>query len=284
MYTYVMTLIFSPGDLIAVGMMIVSCCPGGVFSNVWCALFNSDLSLSVALTSFGTILSLGFLPLNMFIWVETVQASNAVKIDWISLVVTVVVVCLGVITGLGASKYLTNHRGKLNGFGAISGLVLAILAIIDSSSSNNPFYAQPSISYAAIITSVVGMTLVSYTVASIADRKLPMVSKLSIMVEIMYQNTSVAIALTYASFPYSVAREVVGTPILYTFVSSFWALIFLGIGWKMGYTYADRKVSLLQVLIGYYQPIEEGEEEANKPNTVAPNNETQSPADDVEKA
>ncbi|PIK42390.1 putative ileal sodium/bile acid cotransporter-like [Apostichopus japonicus] len=52
----------------AVGIVIEGSCPGGWLSNVFTALLDCDLVLSLTMTFCSTILALGFMPLNMFIY------------------------------------------------------------------------------------------------------------------------------------------------------------------------------------------------------------------------
>jgi len=46
-------------------LLVVTSSPGGSYSNWWCSLFNTDLALSVAMTTASTFFSIGMLPLNL---------------------------------------------------------------------------------------------------------------------------------------------------------------------------------------------------------------------------
>ena len=64
-----------------------------------CSLFNADLALSVAMTTVSTILSMGFLPLNLFIWI-TICYGESVGVPWSKLFVPLAVVVFAILGGL----------------------------------------------------------------------------------------------------------------------------------------------------------------------------------------
>ena len=62
-------------------------------------MFNADLALSVAMTTVSTILSMGFLPLNLFIWI-TICYGESVGVPWSKLFVPLAVVVFAILGGL----------------------------------------------------------------------------------------------------------------------------------------------------------------------------------------
>lgn len=67
-FGYIMCVAFSLPIAVGVTLIIVVSSPGGSYSNWWCSIFNADLGLSVSMTTASTILSIGFLPMNLFIY------------------------------------------------------------------------------------------------------------------------------------------------------------------------------------------------------------------------
>merc|ERR1719235_2378310 len=55
---------------IGVALIVVTNSPGGSYSNWWCAVFNADLAMSVAMTAISTIVGLLMLPLNLYIFTQ----------------------------------------------------------------------------------------------------------------------------------------------------------------------------------------------------------------------
>ena len=66
--TYLLVLAIKPSDSVALGMLLVSSCPGGNLSNLLTVLAKGNNALSVSLTSLTTLLSVATLPLNFYIW------------------------------------------------------------------------------------------------------------------------------------------------------------------------------------------------------------------------
>jgi len=88
--------IFSIEGYIATGFLIISCSPGGTFSNAWCLIVQSDLPLSAAMTGFSTFLSAFMMPLNLFIWNRFIEhTTNTIPL------VQVITPALSVIIGTG---------------------------------------------------------------------------------------------------------------------------------------------------------------------------------------
>ena len=56
----------------AIGLILVGTCPGGWISNVLTILFDCDFVLSLTMTSFSTVIAMGMMPLNLFIYVQTI--------------------------------------------------------------------------------------------------------------------------------------------------------------------------------------------------------------------
>ncbi len=60
-FTIVSTISLQP--MIAMGLMVVSCCPGGAVSNLFSYLANGDTALSITLTALSSILTIFTIPL-----------------------------------------------------------------------------------------------------------------------------------------------------------------------------------------------------------------------------
>lgn len=75
-FTYLLILVIKPMPSIALGMMLISACPGGNISNFLSHLSGSNSALSVSLTSVATILSLIMTPLNLEIYAKLYPPTN----------------------------------------------------------------------------------------------------------------------------------------------------------------------------------------------------------------
>src|SRR5437868_10629969 len=110
---------------IAVGVILVGCCPGGTASNVMTFLARGDVALSVTVTSVTTLLAPLVTPALIFMlasqWIEVSAAAMFWSI--------VQVVILPIVLGIAAQSLL---REKVKGFVNVLPLVsvVAIVAIV----------------------------------------------------------------------------------------------------------------------------------------------------------
>eukprot|EP00057_Strongylocentrotus_purpuratus_P013806 XP_011668280.1 PREDICTED: ileal sodium/bile acid cotransporter-like [Strongylocentrotus purpuratus] len=61
----------------ALGIVIIGTCPGGWLSNVFSVLLDVDFVLSLTMTFFSSIIALGMMPLNLFIYATPFAEDNA---------------------------------------------------------------------------------------------------------------------------------------------------------------------------------------------------------------
>ncbi len=66
--TFVLTLIVQPGPSIALGMILVACCPPGNVSNILTHRANGNVALSVSMTAVSNAISIVAMPLNLAFW------------------------------------------------------------------------------------------------------------------------------------------------------------------------------------------------------------------------
>ena len=98
-----------PSEL-ALGVILVGCCPGGTASNVICYLAKGDIALSVAMTGVSTLLAPIVTPL-MVLWL----AGQQIEVDAIGMfknicIVTLLPVATGVIFNYLGSKSVEHNR------------------------------------------------------------------------------------------------------------------------------------------------------------------------------
>lgn len=67
-FTFLFTLIINPPPSIALGMILVASCPGGILSNVMTYLARGNCALSVSMTAVSTVAAIFMTPLNLALW------------------------------------------------------------------------------------------------------------------------------------------------------------------------------------------------------------------------
>ncbi len=102
--TFGLTRLFDPLPSIALGMILVACCPGGNISNFLTWLGKGDAGLSITITSCSTLLSAVLTPLSLTFWgslhPSTAALLQSVELDIGQMLLTVFLL-LGLPLGLG---------------------------------------------------------------------------------------------------------------------------------------------------------------------------------------
>ena len=245
-----------------VSLLVVTASPGGSYSNWWCSLFNAELALSVAMTSVSSLLSIGLLPANLFIYGylaygvilvedgddEVVNIVSA--LDFGAIFITLGVVMGAILSGLFVGYQFDSNQfhKRANYFGSICGITLilfsAFLGSGGASGAETNFWSLPwSFYVGTAFPCVIGMALANLISRSI---RLSHPEVVAISIECCYQNTAIAtsVAVTMFSDPTQQA-EAVSVPLVYGIVEAIIIGIYCVWAWKAGWTKApaDEKVS-----------------------------------------
>ncbi|WP_020400857.1 bile acid:sodium symporter family protein [Kordiimonas gwangyangensis] len=89
--TLAVLILFNPMPGIALGMLIVACCPGGNVSNLFTRLSRGDTAYSVTLTTCSSIFSAAFLPFMILFWTAlyapTRELVNEIELDRVAFII-----------------------------------------------------------------------------------------------------------------------------------------------------------------------------------------------------
>src|SRR5690606_33218910 len=66
--TFALTLLLNVRGSVALGMILVACCPPGNVSNIVTHQARGDVALSVSMTAVGNLLAIVLMPLNFALW------------------------------------------------------------------------------------------------------------------------------------------------------------------------------------------------------------------------
>lgn len=110
---------------LAVGLILVACCPGGTASNIVTYLARGNVALSVAMTMASTLAAVALTPL-----LTGALAGAYVAIDrWNLLVNMVAVVLVPVVLGTLLNRLFPRAAGAVSGFLPLVAIVLVILIV-----------------------------------------------------------------------------------------------------------------------------------------------------------
>jgi len=253
-----------------VSLLVVTASPGGSYSNWWCSLFNAELALSVAMTSVSSLLSIGLLPANLFLYgylsyglilVEdgVDEGINIVSsLDYKSIFITLGVVMGAILSGLFVGYHYDSNQfhKRANYFGSICGITLilfsAFLGSGGASGAETNFWSLPwAFSVGTAFPCIIGMALANLISRSF---RLSLPEVVAISIECCYQNTAIAtsVAVTMFSDPTEQA-EAVSVPLVYGMVEAILISFYCIWAWKAGWTKAPSDEKLCVVMIKTYE-------------------------------
>lgn len=180
---------------IAVGVILVGCCPGGTSSNVMTFLSKGDVALSVTVTSITTLLAPLVTPALIYL-----LASEWIDIDPMSIFVSIVqVVLVPIILGLVVQK-LFNKEAKASVKVMPLVSVVAIVAIVSAvvAGSQEKIAETGALIFAVVVLHNVLGYLIGYLFGKLFGMNLP--KKKAIAIEVGMQNSGLGATLANAHF------------------------------------------------------------------------------------
>ncbi|WP_028393765.1 bile acid:sodium symporter family protein [Bacillus cihuensis] len=180
---------------IAVGVILVGCCPGGTSSNVMTYLGKGDVALSVAITSVTTVLAPIVTPALILL-----LASQWVPVDPSGLFISIIkIVILPIVLGLIVKK-LFNKQAQASAKALPLISVIAIVAIVTAvvSVSQQQIAKTGLIIFAVVILHNLLGYLLGYFFGKLF--KMNLSKKKAIAIEVGMQNSGLGAAIATAHF------------------------------------------------------------------------------------
>jgi BASS family bile acid:Na+ symporter len=183
------------GPELAMGFIILGCCPGGTASNVVCYLARADVALSVTMTACSTLAAIVLTPL-LTGWL----GGQYLPVDRWGLFLDVVkMVLLPVALGMGLRIWLGQKlKGVLNVFPAISVLIIVlIIACVVALTRDKLSQAIGIVGLLVVAQNGLGLSL-GYLLAWAV--RLPHQARRTVAIEVGMQNSGLGVALATAHF------------------------------------------------------------------------------------
>ena len=193
--TFMIISIVNLSSEMAVGMMILACCPGGVTSNMLTKLAKGDTALSISYTALVSIIAVFTLPLVVGLSMQYFMGSVAPTINILSLGLTMfIITTVPVSIGL----YLnTKHHYSIVSFipfaNKISTFLFIIIIIGALASEWEAFINNLNILGPAIVLLIIIMLLIGYNSAKLFS--LSKKKSITIAIESGIQNATVGITI-----------------------------------------------------------------------------------------
>ncbi|MFV7501576.1 bile acid:sodium symporter family protein [Acinetobacter pittii] len=192
---FILCKLFNLPPEIAVGVILVGCCPGGTASNVITYMAKGNVALSVACTSVSTLLAPVLTPAIFYL-----LASQWLKIDAASMFISILqVVLLPIVVGLILRTWL---KRQVESYIQVMPLVsvIAIVAIVAAIiGGSKAAILQSGLLILAVVILHNGLGyLLGFTAARFF--KLPYADSKAIAVEVGMQNSGLGVALAAVHF------------------------------------------------------------------------------------
>ena len=192
---------FKLDEALAVGVVLVGCCPGGTASNVITYLAKGDLALSVGLTGVSTLLAPLLTPL--LTWA---LAGKSVDVDVVGMLLSILwVVILPIVAGLVVKGLWPKFTERMTAYlPAVSSLAIAfIVLIIISANAQKLLMGGMVIILVVVLHNLCGLSL-GWLIGKLL--RLPDAKRRAISIEVGMQNSGLASSLATLHFAaYSMA-------------------------------------------------------------------------------
>lgn len=196
---FALSRIFQLDEALAIGVVLVGCCPGGTASNVITYLAKGDLALSVGMTGVSTLLAPVVTPL--LVWL---LAGKAVDVDVMGMLLSIIwVVILPIVAGLIVKRLWPRQTSMVTAYlPAVSSLAIcSIVLIIIAANAQKLFLSGQIIMLVVILHNICGLA-VGYGIGRFI--KLSPAKRRAISIEVGMQNSGLASSLAtlhFAAYP-----------------------------------------------------------------------------------
>ena len=230
--TFIICLILNPWitPMIALGMILVACCPGGNISNFISSLSKGNIELSVSMTAITTAFAPLVTPLNFFVWGNLYSYFVSVRTDIPTLhipfmpMLQQILLLLGVpiVLGLFFSKRHPNATKKITKPAQILSILLFIGMVIISFSQNFQIFIN-HLFYVVFIVLLHNAAALATGYFGGKLAKLPVKDCRSLTVEIGIQNSGLGLVLLFnpAIFPPEIWHNHYGGML---FITAWWGI------------------------------------------------------------
>ncbi|MEQ9260136.1 MAG: bile acid:sodium symporter family protein [Roseovarius sp.] len=208
---FIMALTLGLPEPIALGLLIVSCMPGGTTSNIFTYFSKGNLALSVLMTVTSTVFGVILIPLVLVVYASALD----LEIPRENIIATLVILLVPVAIGMVLRKLSANAGAVTEFFGSVLAIFFIAFIAISWVPRNWQFLmtTEPSTYFAAIMLGVCGI-LIGYGFAKLL--RLHPRNARTVALETGIQNAPLAIAIIVLTFPAEDQQSIIAVGALYS--------------------------------------------------------------------
>ena len=234
--------------MVALGMILVACCPGGNISNFISSLSKGNVELSVSMTAITTALAPIVTPLNFFMWgnlyayvVGVKQSIPELSIPFLPMLYQILLL-LGVpiVLGMVFAKYHPNATKKITKPAQVLSVLLFVGMVVVSFSQNWQIFID-NIIYVFFIVLLHNACALATGFFGAKLAKLPQRDCRSLTVEIGIQNSGLGLVLLFnpVIFPPEIWHQHYGAMLL---VTAWWGIWHIVAGLSVAYLFRRKPI------------------------------------------
>ena len=184
---------------LALGVILVGCCPGGTASNVITYLAKGDLALSVGMTATSTLLAPLLTP--MLVWM---MAGTMVDVDTMGMLQSIVYVVIApIIGGLLCQRFLPQLTKRVTPYlPTLSTLAIGmVVGIVVSHNADRLMMGGMLVALVVVLHNLLGLC-VGYIIGKLLKLERP--KRIALSIEVGMQNSGLASSLAvmhFAAYP-----------------------------------------------------------------------------------
>lgn len=187
--------LFSLPPELAVGVILVGCCPGGTSSNVITFLSKGDVALSVGMTGVSTLFAPVMTPLLVRLF-----AGAYIPVDFWGMFFSIVeVILVPIALGLTAKRFLPKVTEAVTGYlPAFSTVVITLIVVAVVSANAGQLHSCGFLVMAVVVLHNICGYLLGFLAGALL--KMPAAKKTAVSVEVGMQNSGLACSLAATHF------------------------------------------------------------------------------------
>lgn len=217
---------------VALGLLLVTCCPGGALSNYLTGVARGDVATSISMTTVSTLFSLVLTPLLFVLWASMNPSTQAVlqdiQMDPKQVVMTLLIMLIVPVTvGMLLRAKSSGTADKIRVWTRrIAGIVFAVVVAMIIGGNINSLALFANVALLPVLLTFVTAVVLGWGLARLtglvaADRR-------AVAIEVAFQNVALAIGMGIAFFP-SLAGVAA--------VSILWGVVHLAFGFGLAITW-----------------------------------------------
>ncbi len=222
---FVLTIALGLPEAVAVGLLIVSCMPGGTTSNIFTYFAKGNLALSLLMTITSTVLGVFLIPLILLIYASTLNLEVPLK----NIFVTLVLLLVPVAAGMAVRRLRPRAGAAVETMGSVMAIFFIVFIVVTWVPRNWLFLVStsPATYAAAILLGICGIAL--GLIFAISLRLHPRDAR-TIALETGIQNGPLAIAIIAVSYSGEEQQATMAVAALYSlfmiFISALATFVF----------------------------------------------------------